>query len=169
MAPSLSSLREQPSVAEGGELDRMLAPAGSLGQLFAATSAAFWSQPHVPARTIELCRLHLARLHGCRTQMRHRSLAALAGVIDEKAAEAVLTGHWAEDPSVSAVDRAALLFAEAYWLDPARIHDEIAEDVLTRFGPAGFVCLVEAFGFLEGRIRLEMLLSSLQPMDGGAA
>ena len=39
--------------------------------------------------------------------------------------------------------------------------DELADGVKRHFGEAGLVCLIEALGFIEGRIRLALMFTAL--------
>ncbi len=54
-----------------------------------------------------------------------------------------------------------LEFAEIYAQDPGALTDELADGVKRHFGEAGLVCLIEALGFIEGRIRLALMFTAL--------
>jgi hypothetical protein len=47
-----------------------------------------------------------------------------------------------------------------------RPHDELADGVKRHFGEAGLVCLIEALGFIEGRIRLALMFTALGAVHG---
>ena len=61
----------------------------------------------------------------------------------------------------SAAEQAVLEFAEIYAQDPGALTDELADGVKRHFGEAGLVCLIEALGFIEGRIRLALMFTAL--------
>jgi alkylhydroperoxidase family enzyme len=142
------------------DIDQSLEPAGQLAGLFRDLSAKFWDQPHVPAELLELCRLDLAVLHkaGAEAAVRHPAAAALS---PDKIA-AVLGEAWRKSPGFSPAERAVLDFTEYYFVDPDAIPDEIASRVVTHLGDSGLVCLVEALGFIDSRIRLALIYSSLE-------
>ena len=51
--------------------------------------------------------------------------------------------------------------AEVYSQDPAAITDEMAEAVKGVYGDTGLVVLIEALGFIDGRIRMARLTNAL--------
>jgi hypothetical protein len=74
--------------------------------------------------------------------------------------DAVLAGNWHRDPQFSEAEKAVLNFAEYYFVDPESISDEAAAAVVRHFGDSGLVCLVEALGFIDCRIRLALIYST---------
>jgi hypothetical protein len=134
-----------------------LAPGGAMARDFNAVWEQLWRQDHVPPRLLELCRLRLAQLLGAGAER-----AALRGLERDPARiEAVLTGRYHDSARFDAAELAVLEFAEIYAQDPGALTDELAEDVKRHFGEAGLVCLIEALGFIEGRIRLGLMFTAL--------
>ena len=62
---------------------------------------------------------------------------------------------------MSASEKALLDFTEYYFMDPQSIPDEVAAAVVGQCGENGLVCLVEALGFIDSRIRLALVYSTL--------
>lgn len=141
-------------------LDTALARAGPAAQSFARLWESLWRQEHVPPELLELCRLTLARLHED-----GKELAATNPCLSSPPAparrSAVIAGDALDGAAFSAAEKAALLFAEYYWIDPQSITDEVAEDVKAHFGEAGLVLLIEALGCLDGRIRTARCLRDI--------
>lgn len=117
---------------------------------FAALYAALWTQPHLPAPILELCRLRLAQLHQCTVEM-ERSDCDLA---DDKYAN---LARWNTHDSFTVAERACLAFTEVYAMDAQALTDEQAAAVKSHVGDAGLVMLIEALGILDGMTRLSLL------------
>lgn len=143
-------------------LHSALTAAPELAQAFEALWSSVWSQPHVPAPVLELCRLQLAKMHRQAGEQAVRHPAAVAASLDERKAQAVLAGR--ADPAVlfSAAEQAVLAFAEQYALDPGSITDALADDVKRHYGDTGLVALIEAIGFMDSRMRLASLLTQMR-------
>ncbi len=140
-------------------IDQHLAPAGAIAGMFADLSSKFWSLPQVPGPLIELCRLDLAVMHKAPAEQAARH--PVASTLPPAKIEAVLGERWRKSDLFSPGEKAALDFTEYYFMDPQSIPDEIAAAVIGHFGEAGLVCLVEALGFIDSRIRLALVYSSL--------
>ncbi|WP_380872486.1 hypothetical protein ACFB49_34180 [Sphingomonas sp. DBB INV C78] len=141
-------------------LDDALAKAGPAAASFARLWASLWKQDHVPVELLELCRLTFARLHQSGAEMAATNPLLVSPVTAGRRA-AVLAGAALDDPAFSPKDKAILLFAEYYWVDPQSITDEVADAVKTHVGEAGFVFLIEALGCIDGRIRAARCLSDM--------
>jgi hypothetical protein len=141
-------------------LIEQLSVAGDAAGPFEELWRALWHQPHVPAATLELCRLNLARLHRSQADLALRM--PLAHQLPEEKIASLLRENWTKDPLFSKSDRAVLNFTEWYHIDPQSIPDRVAQDVITQLGQAGFVALIEALGFIDGRIRAALIYSRLQ-------
>ncbi len=141
------------------DIDAQLAPAGKIAGMFADLSAKFWDQPHIPAVEIELCRLALAVMHKAPAEQaeRHPSAKGLA----QAKIDAVLGERWRASDMFSPAERSLLNFTEYYFMDPQSISDEVAAAVVGHYGENGLVCLVEALGFIDSRIRLALVYSTL--------
>jgi len=71
----------------------------------------------------------------------------------------ILAGRGIE---LSGAREAVLAFAEIYAQGAEFITDELAADIQSHFGDAGLVCLIEALGFIDARIRLALLFNRLR-------
>lgn len=138
-------------------LSRALAPGGTLARDFNVVWNDIWRQDHVPPEALELARLRLAQLHGATAEFGGGPLPES----DPARIEAVRSGRYASDPAITPAERAVLEFTEVYAQDPMALTDELADGVKAHFGEPGLVCLVEALGFIEGRIRLGLMFSAL--------
>ena len=128
---------------------------------FHAVWEALRRQHHLPAAILELARLRLAAMHRADREMALRSPWA-SGLSEPKAA-LVLTGSWHRAADFAASEKAVLAFAEIYAQGAEFITDELAADIQSHFGDAGLVCLIEALGFIDARIRLALLFNRLRP------
>ena len=140
-------------------IDGKLAPAGSIATQFRDLSALFWDQSHIPPALLELCRLDLGLMHKADKEQKLRNPAV--PVINQAKIDAVLGETWRKSQIFSAAEKAVLDFTEYYFVDPQSIPDEVANPVKAHFGDNGLVCLVEALGFIDSRIRLALIYTSL--------
>jgi hypothetical protein len=140
-------------------IDEHLKPAGAIAGMYADLSAKFWDLPHLSPESIELSRLALAVMHKAEAEQAERHPSA-AGMPQVKI-DAVLNESWRKEPTFSVVERAVLDFTEYYYMDPQSIPDEVASKVVDLTGENGLVCLVEALGFIDSRIRLALMYSTL--------
>ena len=119
---------------------------------------ALWSQPRVPAPLLELCRLRLAQLHGATAELEVENAAVK---VTRTRRESVLRGRFATDGQFAPGEVAVLSLAEVYAQDPAAITDAMADEVKALYGEAGLIVLIEALGFIDGRIRMARLVNAL--------
>jgi hypothetical protein len=140
-------------------IDEQLKPAGAIAGMYADLSAKFWNLPHLSAQEIELCRLALAVSHRATAEQAERHPAA-KGLAQAKI-DAVLRENWRKEGGFTGGERALLDFTEYYFMDPQSIPDEVAAAVIGHHGENGLVCLVEALGFIDSRIRLALMYSTL--------
>jgi hypothetical protein len=138
-------------------LDSILAPGGAMAHAFERAYRSLWRQPHLPTAALELCRLRLARLHGATADIDAEPKVP----VDAAKRAAVLDGSYARDDRISPAERAVVGFCEVYAMDAQAITDELAADVVTHFGEPGLVALIEALGFIDGRLRLARMLGPL--------
>lgn len=120
-------------------------------------------QRHLPKATLELARLRLAALHRADREMALRSPWATG--MHERKAGAMLAGAWHRQDDFDAAERSVLAFTEIYAQGPEFITDELATEITGHFGDAGLVCLIEALGFIDARIRLALVFNRLQTSD----
>ncbi|ARS27682.1 hypothetical protein [Sphingomonas sp. KC8] len=142
-------------------LDAHLAKAGPAADTFARLWVSLWRQQHVPAATLELCRLTLARMHADPAEIAAVNPHLPADAISAERRAGVLAGEALEQPHFSDAEKAAMLFAEYYWMDPQSITDEAADAVKAHVGEAGLVLLIEALGCIDGRIRAARCLRDI--------
>lgn len=142
-------------------LDAHLAIAGPAAESFARLWRTLWRQDHLPAELLELCRLTMARLHGDAGEQAAANIELGGHAPSPGRRDAVLSGTALDDPAFSPADKAVLLFAEYYWMDPQSITEEAADAVKAHFGEAGLVMLIEALGCIDGRIRAARCLRDL--------
>ncbi|WP_157215490.1 carboxymuconolactone decarboxylase family protein [Flavisphingomonas formosensis] len=138
-------------------LDERLRPAGKTAAAFEAFTQAVWTQPRIPAPLLELCRLLIARMHQADGE---RSAGKVP--VDAAKKAAVLAGDWSDAALFTAGERAALDLAELYAIEPDTITDDAAAAVISHFGDAGLVTLIEALGVIDGRIRLALLFNAME-------
>jgi alkylhydroperoxidase family enzyme len=139
-------------------LIRMLHAGGENARAFDAVYAALWRQAALPPQTLELARLRLAQLHRAERELAHRQPEARDAGLTEEKIQILLGGEWYRDIRFSKTDRAVLDFTEVYAQDPGALTDELANAVKQQLGEPGLVGLVEALGFLDGRIRLSIMM-----------
>jgi len=115
-----------------------------------------WEPGRIDPVLLELCRLRIARLHGCAGEASVRyAPARAAGLRDEKVA--ALDG-WRDDPSFAPVERACLGFAENFALAVQCIGDEDVAALAQHLSAAEIVVLCEAVALFDGFTRLRVLL-----------
>ena len=152
-----------PSRAAGDTpLDTVFGLCPDLYARFREFNAVFWERRLVDPVILELCRLRVATLLHCRSELcvRYRP-ARDAGLSEEKVA--VLEG-WRDDARFSDAERACLGFAEKFVTDPHAVTDEEAGAVVAQLGDAGTVALTEALALFDGFCRLRRVLG-VEPAD----
>ncbi|MDG2048435.1 MAG: hypothetical protein P8J79_14585 [Halioglobus sp.] len=137
-------------VTNGDDRDTTIGELAELAAPFDALYASLWTQSHVPADVLELCRLRLAQLHRCAVELQRQEIAIPAGKTAHLA-------HWDTGSLFSPAERACLAFTEVYAMDVQALTDQHADAVKMHFGDAGLVLLVEALGILDGMTRLSLL------------
>jgi alkylhydroperoxidase family enzyme len=124
----------------------------------------FWERRLVEPVPLELCRLRVAQLLGCASELAVRYQPALdAGLTEEKVAR---LASWRDDPTFDAAERACLSFAEKFVADPHAIDDADAAAVVEQLGDAGTVALTEALALFDGFARFRAVLG-IEPRPGG--
>ena len=137
-------------VSAEDDRDATIGVAAELAAPFAALYESLWTQPHIPADVLELCRLRLAQLHQCAVELQRHD-----AVIPAEKAECL--AGWAVNPIFSPAEGACLAFTEVYAIDTQALTDQHADAVKHHFGDSGLVLLVEALGILDGMTRLSLL------------
>jgi len=137
-------------IGSGNDRDQTLRVLPDIAATFDVLYQSLWTQPHLPAGILELCRLRLAQLHGSAVDMQRHDFEIPSDKRNN------LT-HWDTHHSISAAERACLAFTEVYAMDVQALTDEHAAEVKAHFGDEGLVLLVEALGILDGMTRLSLL------------
>ena len=137
-------------VSSGDDRDSTIGELAELAAPFSALYGSLWTQRHVPADVLELCRLRLAQLHQCAVELQRQEIR-----IPAKKSERL--AQWDTDPIFSPAERVCLAFTEVYAMDTQALTDQHADAVKMHFGDAGLVLLVEALGILDGMTRLSLL------------
>lgn len=144
---------------DSNTLSQALKAGGEMTQAYDAVWNMFWQQDYIPPSLLELCRLRLAQLHRASAELGIRQIPASAA--DEAKIQSLLNGTWLKDTNFSAGELAALEFTEIYGQDASALSDENADSIKRHYGEAGLVCLIEALGFIDGRIRLGLVFSGI--------
>jgi alkylhydroperoxidase family enzyme len=118
--------------------------------------ALFWERKLVDPVVLELCRLRVAALLGCASELEVRHAAAIEAGLEESKVAAL--ENWSRDPSFSDLERAALAFAEMFVRDPHAITDADSLAVSRWLGDAGMVAFVEALALFDGFSRFRVML-----------
>jgi alkylhydroperoxidase family enzyme len=147
-----------PAQAAGATpLDRVFGLRPNLYESYRGFVALFWERRLVDPLLLELCRLLVARLHGCRSELVIRYRPAVEAGLDEEKVQAL--ARWAEAP-FGPVERICLGFAERFVRDPHSISDTDAAAVVAQLGEPGFVALVEALAIFDGFCRFRLMLGA---------
>lgn len=143
-------------------IDRPLAAGGSMLEAYDTVWKALWQQPYIPVATLEMCRLRLAQLHRADAEL---APGASHATLSPRKRDALIAGNWVRDKQFSKAELAAIEFAEIYGQDPGAVDDGLADKIKEHYGDKGLVCLIEALGFIDGRIRLGMLFSQIESIS----
>jgi len=126
--------------------------------------ALFWTDGRIDAIILELCRLRIASLLGCASEMHVRYEPALLAGLDEAKIRAL--PRWPTAPEFTPAERACLAFAEAFVMDVHSIDDELAAAVSEHLSPPEMVALTEALAVFDGFARFRLALG-LEPAPPG--
>lgn len=136
-----------------------------LAEKHRAVAAAIW-MGSVPIKTLEYCRLRMARILGAQTALAEPSHAAV-----DPEAIAVLSA-WPSNPHFDEVDRACIALAEQYVIDIHGVTDSMIENLTELIGPEGVVTLTTALAMWELTHRFDNALlhdqARLAPAEGAA-
>lgn len=138
-------------------LSKALTEGGTLLHAYESVWETLWNQPYIPITTMELCRLRLAQLHDFQAEV-----AVRYALVGDAKIRSVLDGHYVGNAEFTDAELAALDLTEVYAQDPSAITDGMADRIKLHFGEPGLVCLIEALGFIDGRIRLAMMFNAMQ-------
>ncbi|WP_150292853.1 hypothetical protein [Sphingobium estronivorans] len=151
MTETLSSVNLDAALSKGG------AAAAGLTRLWES----LWQQDHVPPALLELCRLNFARLYNDTAELGAAMPYLPTDAVTADRRQAVIEGKAHDSALFSEAEKAALFFAEYYWMDAQSITDEAADAVKAHFGEPGLVLLIEALGCIDARIRTARCLRDM--------
>jgi alkylhydroperoxidase family enzyme len=120
-----------------------------------------WDPPVCDPVILELVRLRLAQLHGCREQQAVRYALPRERGLTEDRASAV--SRWATDPSFSAAERAAIAFAELFVIDVHAVTDDDVEAMRQHLSDTEIAGLCNALAVWDGFMRVRVLLGADEP------
>jgi alkylhydroperoxidase family enzyme len=132
---------------------------------FRELHATLWTGVLDPA-IVEMCRLRIAALLGCESEMHVRHEAARsAGLTEEKIAQLASYGR---APAFDAVERACIAFAEQYVLDPHGLSDDDFATLRALLTPAQIATVTLAAAVFDSLVRLRLALG-VQPAAAAPA
>jgi alkylhydroperoxidase family enzyme len=150
--------------APTSELDAVFGHRPDLYREFRDFYALFWERRLVDPVLLELCRLRIAGMLGCASELEIRHEPARDAGLDEAKIAALV--DWPRDPRFSDLERAALAFAEMFVRDPHAITDADARAVADELGDAGMVAFIEALALFDGFARFRVMLGIAPSGDG---
>ncbi len=151
--------------AEGEtEFERVLGLRPDLLEAFRSFHALFWERGLVDPVLLELCRLRVASLLECDSELglRYRG-AQQAGLDEDKIGQ---LESWESSRAFSSIERAVLAYTDGFVLDPHAISDAIVAAVTDALGEAGAVALTEALAIFDGFARFRIALEISNPGNG---
>ncbi|MBY0278849.1 carboxymuconolactone decarboxylase family protein [Candidatus Binatia bacterium] len=157
-----SSNRDRPTGAQRSPepgsraLDELLglSPAA---ETLRAYDVALWRDPATDPLLLELCRLRLAQLLGLDPASRRPAPAAIAAGLDP--ARVSELARWPTSPLFGTRERAALAFAEQWFLDPSGMTDDDCAVLRGAIGEPGCAAFTMGLALSEAMLRLELVLA----------
>lgn len=112
---------------------------------------------------LELCRLRVATLQGCRSELAVRHQEAIDGGLPEGKISRL--AHWPTDDAFSDDERACIEYAEQYVIDAHGVTDGMVEDLKSRLGDDVYHALQGAIALFDGFGHFRNVLA-IGPEDG---
>ncbi len=109
-------------VGSGNDRNSTIGVLPDIASTFDLLYQSLWTQPHLPAEVLELCRLRLAQLHRCVVEMQRRDCKLPQDKRNN-------LERWNTHVSFSSGERACLAFTEVYAMDAQALTDEHAAAV----------------------------------------
>jgi alkylhydroperoxidase family enzyme len=135
-------------------LDRVLAHRPEVAERFGDLDRAVRTGTPVDPVTVELCRLRIATVLGCRAELAERDTGAVAaGLTEDLVAE--LPAYPTSD-RFSPAQRIAVAVAEQYVIDPHGLTDAQFTELRERWGPDGVAGVILAVATFDARCRLRL-------------
>ena len=121
-----------------------------------AYEVAVWRDPATDPLLLELCRLRLGQLLGIDPRTRQLAPSAItAGLDDGTIAD---LPRWPNCDRFGARERAALAFAEQWFLDPGGMTDDDCATLRSAIGEPGCAAFTMGLALSEAMLRLELVL-----------
>lgn len=154
-----------PARADGvTPLDRVFGLRPNLYADVRALLAVFVERRLVDPVVLELCRLRVAQLLECTSELAVRWAPARdAGLVEAKIA---VLPQWPSDPAFTDAERACLTVAERFVMDPHGLTDDETAAARVHLGDAGVVALLEALALFDGFGRFRVILGVVPEGDG---
>lgn len=138
-------------------LDELLALSPAADSL-RAYAVAVWRDPATDPLLLELCRLRLGQMLGLDPATRPLAPAAVAAGLDP--ARIAELPRWPTSPLFGARERAALAFAEQWFLDPSGMTDDDCATLRAAIGEPGCAAFTMGLALAEAMLRLELALGA---------
>lgn len=152
----------QPEGRDTTKLDELLALTPAAATLRAYEDAVWRDAAQDPA-LLELCRLRLAQLLGLDPARRALHPAATAAGLG--AADVAELARWPTSGRFDDRRRAALAFAEQWFLDPAGMTDDDCARLRAALGDAGCAAFTMGLALAEALLRAELALGAVLVED----
>lgn len=132
--------------------EALLAHRPQLLERYRSFCISLWNDARVPRRTMELCRLRVAAIHGCRQEwaLRDAAVALDAGELVD-----LEQGRFER---FNADERAALVIAERMPYGHHQLEDAEVAALRHALGAPGAVALLTAIAFFDAGCRLKLVL-----------
>jgi alkylhydroperoxidase family enzyme len=143
----------------GASLDGIFGLRPELPDGYLAFLSLFWERNLVDPVLLELCRLRIAQIHDCRSELLVRYRPAVdAGLSERDVAALAEPGRHTH---LSSIREACVRLAEKFTLDVHSISDDDVVEIRTALGEAATVALVEVLALFDGFMRFRVLLGVL--------
>jgi len=137
-------------------VERVFGLRPDLYEPFLAFYSTFWTHALLDPVILELCRLRVAQLLRCDSELHVRYQPALdAGLTEDQIAE---LRQWPTSPRFTAEHRAVLAFAEQFVIDVEGIDSDLRDAVIDHVDVGGLVALCEALALFDGFCRFRIIL-----------
>lgn len=121
-----------------------------------AYEMAVWRDPATDPLLLELCRLRIGQMLGLDPSTRALAPAAVAAGLDD--AWIADLPRWPTSSRFGARERAALAFAEQWFLDPSGMTDDDCAALRSAIGEPGCAAFTMGLALSEAMLRLELAL-----------
>lgn len=125
-----------------------------------------WEPQVLPVAITELCRLRIAQLHECDSELAVRTRPAVTAGLSE--AKVARLEHGSGDGAFDAAESAALQYAEQFVMAPGSVTDAERRALTELLGEAGLVGLAMACAVFDGFARYQVVLGTHTVADAGA-